>query len=123
MLTPPGVKVYLAVEPASLAKSIDGLAAEVERRFGEDAMSGHVYAFLNRAGNGAKLIFWSNGGFVCVYKRLERGRFRVPAAGGARVAMTPAELAALLDGIDLSRARRLPLWNPGNFLDNPPGPR
>lgn len=123
MLTPPGVKVYLAVEPASLAKSIDGLAAEVERRFGEDAMGGHVYAFVNRAGNGAKLLFWSNGGFVCVYKRLERGRYRLPATGAARVAMTPAELAALLDGIDLSRARRLPLWNPGNFLDNQAGPR
>ncbi|MFZ5478228.1 MAG: IS66 family insertion sequence element accessory protein TnpB [Myxococcota bacterium] len=117
------MKVFLATAPASLANSIDGLVAEVERRFGEDAMSGHVYAFLNRAGTGAKLIFWSNGGFVCVYKRLERGRFRVPAGGGARVAMTHAELAALLDGIDLSRARRLPLWNPGNLLDSPAGPR
>ncbi len=123
MLTPPGVKVYLAVEPASLAKSIDGLAAEVERRFGEDAMGGHVYAFINRGGTGAKLIYWSNGGFVLVYKRLERGRFRWPATGASRVTMTHAELAALLDGIDLSRARRVPLWNPGNFLDNPAGPR
>jgi len=26
--------------------------------------------------------------------------------------MTSAELAALLEGIDLSRARRLPRWNP-----------
>ncbi len=118
MLTPPGVKVFLATAPASLANSIDGLAAEVERRFGEDAMGGHVYAFLNRAGTGAKLIYWSNGGFVLVYKRLERGRFRWPATGGSRVAMTHAELAALLDGIDLSRARRVPLWNPGKVLDS-----
>jgi transposase len=39
-------------------------------------------------------------------KRLERGTFRIPAAGADRVEMTTAELAALLAGIDLDTARR-----------------
>ena len=112
MLIPPGVRVFLAAEPVSLLKSIDGLCAEVEQRFEEDAMSGHVYVFLNKSASGAKLIYWDHGGFVLLYKRLERGRFRVPAIRGARVRMSSAELAALLEGIDLSRARRVPLWNP-----------
>lgn len=40
------------------------------------------------------------------FKRLERGTFRIPAAGADRVEMTTADLAALLAGIDLNTARR-----------------
>ena len=60
-------------------------------------------------------------------KRLERGTFRIPAAGADRVEMTTADLAALLAGIDLSTARRrarysrpgTPLQNPGNIAPTP----
>jgi transposase len=109
---PGHVQVHLALEPVSLLKSIDGLCAEVERRFGDDPMHGHVFVFLNRARTGAKLLYWDHGGFVVVYKRLERGRFQLPPVHGTRVRMTAAQLGALLDGIDLSRARRVPLWEP-----------
>jgi hypothetical protein len=37
---------------------------------------------------------------------LERGVFRFPEPKGNRVEVTPAEMAAILEGIDLSRARR-----------------
>lgn len=112
MLIPGHVQVHLALEPVSLLKSIDGLCAEVTRRFGDDPMHGHIFVFLNRARTGAKLLYWDTGGFVVVYKRLERGRFQLPPVVGKRLQMTTAQLGALLDGIDLSRARRVPLWNP-----------
>ena len=52
-------------------------------------------------------------------KRLERGSFRLPAAGTDRVEMTTAELAALLAGIDLNTARRRVRYSrPGNILQN-----
>jgi hypothetical protein len=41
-------------------------------------------------------------------KRLEKGTFRFPEAKGGRVEVTPAEMAAVLEGIDLSCARRSP---------------
>ena len=49
------------------------------------------------------------------YKRLERGRFQLPVVDGRskHVAMEAAQLAMLLDGIDLN-ARRLARWNPGD---------
>lgn len=122
MLIPAGVQIHLAVEPVSLLKSIDGLCAEVEKRFGDDPMSGHLFVFFNRTRTGAKLLYWDHGGFVMVYKRLERGCFRVPAVKGARVRMTSAELAALLEGIDLTRARRIPLWSPSEALDRGASP-
>ena len=51
--------------------------------------------------------------FVLSYKRLERGRFQLPAIDSKRhhVEMEPAQLAMLLDGIDLN-ARRLARWQP-----------
>jgi hypothetical protein len=41
-------------------------------------------------------------------KRLEKGTFRFPESQGDGVEVTPAQMAAVLEGIDLSRARRLP---------------
>jgi hypothetical protein len=46
------------------------------------------------------------------YKRLERGRFSWPVARAGRVEVTATQLAAVLDGIDLSRCRKIPAWNP-----------
>ena len=52
-------------------------------------------------------LSWDNGGFVVLYKRLEQGRFKLPAfhddALGAQLDST--QLAMLLDGIDLNAKR------------------
>jgi transposase len=52
--------------------------------------------------------------FVLRYKRLERGRFRLPrvTATARTVEMDATELGMLLDGIDVSRVRRPPKWEP-----------
>ena len=55
---------------------------------------------------------------MMLYKRLERGSFRWPDIEPDRTTLTPAELAALLEGIDLTRARRLSRWNPSFQEDN-----
>jgi transposase len=39
-------------------------------------------------------------------KRLEKGTFRFPEARDGRAEVTPAEMAAILEGIDLRHARR-----------------
>jgi transposase len=43
-------------------------------------------------------------------KRLEKGRFVWPAAKDGRVALTPAQLAMLLEGIDWRTPQRT--WRP-----------
>jgi transposase len=52
--------------------------------------------------------------FVLSYKRLERGRFRLPrvTAAARTVEMDATELGMLLDGIDVSRVRRPAKWEP-----------
>lgn len=112
MLIPTPTKILLATAPADFRKSIDGLAALVELGLGEAPLSGAMFVFRNRRGNALKLLAWSHGGFVLVYKKLERGRFRVPATEADRATLTAAETAAILEGIDLRQAKRLPRWNP-----------
>ena len=53
-----------------------------------------------------KILYWDRAGLAIWAKRLERGTFRFPAPLGDRLEVTPAEMAAILEGIDLSRARR-----------------
>lgn len=113
MLIPTPSRILVATRPVDFRKSIDGLAALVELVLKERPLSGALFVFLNRRSNAMKLLIWDRGGFVLVYKKLERGRFMLPRpVTGDRVTMTPAELAAVLEGIDLSRATRLKRWNP-----------
>ena len=112
MLISAPTRILVAREPVDFRKSIDGLAAVCELHLREQPLDGTLYVFTNRRRTGLKMLMWTHGGFVMLYKKLERGRFRWPPMEADRVVFSPAELAALLEGIDLSRARRLNRWNP-----------
>lgn len=112
MLIPTPSRILVARDPVDFRKSINGLAAVCEVHLSEEPLDGSLYVFTNRRRNGLKMLIWTHGGFMMLYKKLEKGRFRWPSLQGDRGSITPAELAALLEGIDLSRARRLARWNP-----------
>ena len=116
MLTlPPTVRVYVATRPVDMRKSFDGLAGAAREIVRRDPMSGHLFAFTNRRGHIVKVLFWDRSGFCVLAKRLERGRFHWPqpdSDGAARVEIEAAELALILEGIDLRGARRRPRWSP-----------
>jgi len=110
MLTlPPSVKIYVAAQPVDARKSFDGLAAMVEAEFGLEPLSGHLFLFLNRRGHVAQILFWDRNGFCIVKKRLEAGTFslcRRPEGESTHVQIDAAELALLLEGIELKGAKR-----------------
>jgi len=111
MLTlPPSVKIYVAASPVDARKSFDGLAAIVESQFGLTPMSGHLFVFLNRRGHVAQMLFWDRNGFCIVKKRLEAGTFRLARSptspGAAHVEIDSADLALMMEGIDLAGATR-----------------
>ena len=107
-------RVYLAAEPVDLRRGHDGLTMLVRTRFGMDPLDGHLFVFVGRRIDRVKILFWDRGGFVLYYKRLARGRFRMPriAAGADRVVLDGTELAMLLGGFDLVSARRVDAWQP-----------
>ena len=115
MLTlPASVKILLASGPVDMRKSIDGLMALVRSAWGEDVYSGHLFAFVSRRGDRVKILTFSRGGFVLYYKRLEKGRFRLPPVDedAQAVQLDATQLAMLLDGIDVAEVKRKPAWSP-----------
>jgi transposase len=116
MLTlPAAVRIYLATGPVDLRKSIDGLGALASAR-GHDVFSGHLFVFTSRRGDRVKILVWDRGGFVLYYKRLERGRFRLPqiAPGADEVQLDATQLAMLLDGLDVKQVKQPQRWQPTN---------
>lgn len=110
MLTlPSSVKIYVAAMPIDARKSFDGLAGLVQSEFGLEPMSGHLFAFINRRGHIAQLLFWDRNGFILMKKRLEAGTFRLarrPSPEAAHVEIDSAELSLMLEGIELDGAKR-----------------
>ncbi len=115
ILLPRSVKIYVALEPASLRKSFEGLSNAVRCELGYDPLSGHVFLFLNRRRNQVKMLLWTRGGFTIVHKRLERGRFsfteRVSAAS-ASLELDAHELSMLLEGLEAASEPHARRWEP-----------
>ena len=99
MLTlPSSVKIYVAATPVDARKSFDGLSALVQSEFGIQPLSGHLFAFINRRGHIAQLLFWDRNGFFLMKKRLEAGTFRLaskplPEATHVEIAIERERLA------------------------------
>jgi transposase len=105
---PHDVKIYMAVQPVNMRKSFDGLAVIVQEVLRQNPLSSHLFVFRNKASDKLKLLWWDRNGFAIYYKRLERGRFKFPKLNKASVTLTQQELELLLDGIDITKLKRLP---------------
>ena len=121
MLTlPPGISVLVATARVDGRKGIDGLAAIVRSQFAEDPLSGAMYVFFTRRGDRVRVLYFDRDGYVLVTKRLEKGVYRVPWENAdGRVAIEAAELLLVLEGIELSGARRRDRWTPRSHLTRP----
>lgn len=109
MLTmPPNVRIFLALQPVDMRRSFDGLAGQVKHTLRLDPLSGHLYVFLNRRRTLMKILFFDRTGYCILYKRLEQGTFQLPEADPetGRVELAPADLALILEGIDLRHIKR-----------------
>jgi|SRR6478609_7325708 transposase len=97
----PGIRVYLACGTTDMRKGMVGLAMVVQQTLTEDPFNGAVYAFRGRRSGLIKLIWHDGVGLCMLTKRLERGQFAWPSTSTTgRIALSPAQLAALLDGCE-----------------------
>jgi len=93
-----GVRIWLANAPLDMRRSFDALAEHVRTILADDPMSGHLFVFRNRSSQRLKILWWDQDGYVLYYKRLERGTFHFPGAGGKSVAISAEQLKRLLSG-------------------------
>jgi transposase len=110
MIVPPtGVRVLIATKPVDFRKGMDGLAAYVQESFRADPFSGVIYVFRAKRADRVKLLFWDQTGLCLLSKRLEDGKFCWPNVQDGVMRLSPAQLSALLEGLDWARvhARRV----------------
>jgi transposase len=108
---PPSVRLFVATQPVDGRKGADSLMVLVRDVFRHDPLGGHLFIFFSRRCDRVRIVYWDRNGFAMWTKRLERGRFRPAfAIDGALVAIEAAELALIIEGIDLAGARKRPRW-------------
>jgi transposase len=112
-------RIWLAAEATDMRCGFDRLVQRVQSAIGEDPLSGHLFLFRSRHGNRLKILTWDRDGYVLWCKRLDVGVFKLPriAPGDRSVESRLSELAMVLDGIDVSKLKRLPRYERGTETD------
>ena len=108
------VRVFLCTRPTDMRKSFDGLTGLVQECFQQDVLTGHLFLFVNRRRDRIKILYFDRDGLVIWYKRLEVGSYEeldpssraAQASGPAGMELSMADLALILNGIDVATARR-----------------
>src|ERR671914_542166 len=102
---PSGVRVWLAVGRTDMRRGMNGLALQVQQALGRDPHAGDLYVFRGKRGDLIKIIWHDGIGMSLYAKRLESGRFIWPSPADGAVAISAAQLAYMLDGIDWRNPR------------------
>ena len=113
---PPSVRLFVATQPVDGRKGADSLMVIVRDVFRHDPLSGHLFVFFSKRRDRVRIVYWDRNGIAMWTKRLERGRFRPAFSTDGRLvphAIEAAELALIIEGIDLANAQRRPRWQPG----------
>ena len=99
-------QVWIAAGHTDMRKGFDGLALRVQEVLRRDPHAGHLFVFRGKRGDLIKIL-WHDGYGICLFaKRLEKGKFIWPVTVGDAVAITPAQLGYLLEGIDWRAPQR-----------------
>ncbi len=109
-MIPAGVRIFAAAAPVDMRRGFIGLAEAAREQLGHDPQSGALFVFANKRRDRLKLLWHDKSGFCLLYKALDRGFFRLPepAPGASSVAVDPAEMAAILEGVQLPASKATP---------------
>jgi transposase len=103
---PAGTHVWIATGATDMRRGFNGLALQVQEVLKRNPHDGDIFAFRGKRGDLIKLL-WHDGQGLCLFaKRLERGKFIWPLTKGDAVAITPAQMGYLLEGIDWRHPQR-----------------
>lgn len=103
---PSGGHVWIATGATDMRRGFNGLALQVQEVLKRDPHAGELFAFRGKRSDLIKIL-WHDGQGLCLFaKRLDRGKFIWPSTKGDAVAITPAQMGYLLEGIDWRHPQR-----------------
>jgi len=105
MLLPNKIKILICTQKIDFRKSIDGLSILVADMFNQNPISDYLFVFRNSYGDRVKVLYWDRNGFALWYKRLEKGRFKLPPITNGCFELTLQELRWLLEGLDFTKTK------------------
>ena len=104
------VRVWLASGVTDMRRGMNTLALQVQEALGRDPHAGDLFVFRGRRGDLLKILWHDGVGMSLYARRLEHGRFVWPSSQAGSVAISSAQLAYMLDGIDWRNPRMT--WRP-----------
>jgi Transposase and inactivated derivatives len=102
--------VWLAVGHTDMRRGMNSLALQVQEGLKRDPHAATFMFFRGKRGHLIKILWHDGIGMSLYAKRLERGRFLWPSPADGIVAISAAQLAYMLDGIDWRNPVRT--WRP-----------
>lgn len=105
-------EMWLATRPVDFRRSIDGLCEIIQSHFTSMNLKESIFIFFNRDRKKVKILTWHKNGFVLIYKRLEKGRFKLGKTENGLMALDEKQLSWLLAGLDWNL---MSTWNELEF--------
>lgn len=103
-------KILLADKPVDFRKEIDGLCQVVAEYLSDTPCEG-TYIFYNKSRDRLKILSWHGNGFILLYKRMEKGRFKI-STQGSTTKIDEKQLTWLLMGLEWELMSN---WGNDNF--------
>jgi len=109
-------QIYIACGYTDMRRSIDGLAAMVEKVFKLDPYRRNLYLFCGKRSDRMKALYYEGDGFILLYKRLEHGRFQWPRNEREARQITRRQLRWLLEGLRIEQPGALTTVEPKRMV-------
>lgn len=108
--------IYIACGKTDLRRGIDGLVSIIQLEFRLDPFSRSLFLFCGSRTDRIKAIVYDGDGFILLYKRLERGRFRWPRTPQEAREITHQQFRWLTEGLKIDQPRALENIKPMDYF-------
>ena len=101
------LKYYLYPLPVDMRKSFYTLSGVVNSLMNQNVRDGGVFIFMNRHQNVMKILHMEYAGLVIYHKRLDSGRFKLPAfdENTASITINWQDLMAMVQSVRIRSAK------------------
>ena len=89
--------VFIACGYTDMRRFIDGLSALVQQNMHLDPYASSLFLFCGRKSDRIKGLMWDGTGFLLLYKRLDKGRFRWPRSERTKVVLPDSQQMSLFN--------------------------